>query len=127
MEGKNKKVARDYLDGKRPVEIEVYSQDYERYVSGSLHKRHFKGATLKEALLKMCDKLLLSLDSEDVKEIEEKEGKELTVKDIINDIEISNGDGQDYIFYIKVMSTGEYLIDGRDILKEVLREMREDC
>ena len=87
--------------------LEVEFEPYERYGgSRGIKKLRAKGADLYQALCNMCDKMMLYLDSEQIQE------EEMTPDDIIESIDSSNGDGCDYIFYIKNVSTGEMLLQG---------------
>ena len=86
--------------------LEVEFEPYERYGRQGIKKLRAKGADLYQALCNMCDKMMLYLDSEQIQE------EEMTPDDIIESIDSSNGDGCDYIFYIKNISTGEMLLQG---------------
>ena len=91
---------------KSGVTLEVAFEPYERYEKSRTKKAKIKGANLHEALCKMCDKMMLYLDSEQI------EDEELTDDEIIDQIEMSNGDGCDYIIYLKDLTNGVVLING---------------
>ena len=99
--------------------LEVEFEPYERYGSQGIKKLRAKGADLYQALCNMCDKMTLYLDSEQIQE------EEMTPDDIIESIDSSNGDGCDYIFYIKNISTGEMLLQG-DYTEDEFYDDEED-
>lgn len=86
--------------------LEVEFEPYTRFGSRGIKKLRVKGSDLYQALCNMCDKMVLYLDSEQIEE------DEMTPDDIIKSINLSNGDGCDYIFYIKNMSNGKMLLQG---------------
>ena len=86
------------------LELEYYP--YERYGKSALKRVKVKGDDLLHALTKMVDKMCLYLDSEQIEEAQ------MTPKDILDELDMTNGDGCDYIMYIKDLSTGEILLQG---------------
>ena len=88
------------------VTLEVEFEPYDRYTNHGVKKIRVKGSDLYQALCKMCDKMCLYLDSEQIEE------EEMSTDNIIESIESSNGDGCDYIFYIKNISNGKMLLQG---------------
>lgn len=88
------------------VTLEVEYYPYDRYGSGSLKRAKVKGNDLLEALSKMCDHMCLYLDSD----IIEVEG--YTAEEVLQRLESYNGDGCDYIMYIKDLGTGQLLLQG---------------
>lgn len=55
--------------------------------------------------------MTLYINSDWAEEIKEEKGSYPTVEEIIEEIAMSNGDGCDYIFYIKNRTSGEILLD----------------
>lgn len=90
----------------KPVELEVCYDKYERYKGGSLHRFKVKGENLLDALRNMTDRMRLYINSDDIEE------REMKPREIIDEIESCNGDGCDYIYYIKNVATGKKLLDG---------------
>ena len=80
-------------------------EPYERYTSSGVKTATFTAPNLFEALCKVCDKLLLYFNREDIEE----EG--YTVEDILNRLHSENGDGCDFIISIENISTGKTIFD----------------
>lgn len=95
-------------DANKPTKLQVFYEKYERYNSGGLHKKTFKGATLLDALKNMVDHMGLYLDSEVIEE------ENMTPEEIIESISFSNGDGCDFIILLKNLTTGEILLEEDD-------------
>lgn len=93
------------------VTLEVKFEEYERYGGGGIRTAKISGKDEFDALLKMCDKMHLYINSDWAEEIKEETGSYPTVKEIIERIGMDNGDGCDYIFYIKNRTSGETLLD----------------
>lgn len=87
------------------VVLQVKFQPYTRWEMPSNRHAKVSGPTLLEALKKMADKMRLYVDSEEIEE----EG--WTAEDVLHEIEMSNGDGCDYIYFLKNLTTGEVYID----------------
>ena len=88
----------------QPIQLEVMLDPYSRYERTATRKFKVKGTDLVDALKKICDKALLYLEPEQIDE----EG--MTPNEIIDEIYSSNGDGCDFIMYIKNLTTGEMLL-----------------
>lgn len=82
----------------------------EVYGEGNIRKVKAQGKDNKEALLKLSDKLCLYISSEEVEEREE-DGEEQTFESLINEIKKCNGDGCDYIIYLKDLESGKSYIN----------------
>lgn len=94
--------------------VEFYP--YERYGIGSAPGRKsatVSGRNLLAALKKLVDKMQLYVDSDLIEE----EG--WTAEDVINQIDMSNGDGCDHIVILKNLDTDEVLITGFDDMEEM--------
>ena len=98
---KNKKGIKEDIE---KVTLEVQFEEYERYGGGNIRKAKVSGANLLEALKKMVDRMRLYLDSDEIEE------KDMTAEEVLRRIAGENGDGCDYIFYIKNVTTGENLL-----------------
>ena len=89
-----------------PVKLELVYIPYERYRSDSSPKSvTITGTDLLNALSKMADRMLLYIDSNEIEE----EG--YTAEDVLDNIISSNGDGCDYIIFLKNLTTGEIYIE----------------
>lgn len=100
------RAAKDPMDiATQPVNLEVSYETYERYSRGKHKTIRVSGTNLLDALKKMTDELLLYLDSDQIDE------EEMTPDEIIDEIVTSNGDGCDYIYYIKNLTTGKMLLE----------------
>lgn len=89
------------------VKLQVMFDPYERYGSNEKTRTAtVSGADLLDALKKMVDRMQLYITSDDIDE----EG--YSAEDVIERIESENGDGCDYIYYIKDMKTGNILLQG---------------
>lgn len=93
------------------VTLEVMFEKYIRYGDGGIHTAKISGKDEVDALIRMCDKMRLYIDSDWAEEFKEETGSYLTVENIIENISMNNGDGCDYIFYIKNLTSGETLLD----------------
>lgn len=90
-------------NSKTQLHVEYYP--YERYSAGGrLRKANITAPTELEALAKMCNKLGLYMDYDDVME-------NGSVEAVIDSIDESNGDGCDYITLLENRTTGEVLIE----------------
>lgn len=87
------------------VTLQVKFVEYKRLDQGTNRAATVSGATLLAALQKMVDNMLLYIDSDQIEE----EG--WTAEEVLDEIEMSNGDGCDYIYFLKNLTTGEVYID----------------
>lgn len=95
------------MSAKTPkVTLQVKFEPYRRYEQASNRSATVSGATLLDALKKMVDNMLLYIDSDQIEE----EG--WTAEEVLDEIEMTNGDGCDYIYFLKNLTTGEIYIDG---------------
>ncbi len=93
-------------DSSYPVKLELVYIPYERYRSNNSPKSvTITGTDLLNALSKMADRMLLYIDSNEIEE----EG--YTAEDVLDNIISSNGDGCDYIIFLKNLTTGEVYIE----------------
>ena len=100
------RAAKDPMDiATQATNLEVSYETYERYSRGKHKTIRVSGTNLLDALKKMTDKLLLYLDSDQIDE------EQMTPDEIIDEIAASNGDGCDYIYYIKNLTTGKMLLE----------------
>ena len=90
------------------VNLEVMFQTYERYEDGLIRIGRAHGNDLKEALLNMVLRgrvgTYIFPEYSDEEDLADK-----TAEDILEELEAENGDGADYIFYIKDIDSGKYL------------------
>lgn len=94
------------------VKLRVEYEVYTRNGSGGIKRATVSGPTLFDALKKLVDKMGLYITSEDI------EKQKMTSEAIIENIDMSNGDGCDYIIQLKNLTTGEVLIQGEDFSEE---------
>lgn len=94
------------------VKLRVEYEVYTRAGSGGIKRATVSGLTLLDALKKMTDRMGLYVDSEAIEE------NNMTAEDVIKSIDMSNGDGCDYIIQLKNLTTGEVLIQGQDFSEE---------
>lgn len=95
------------------TKLKVVFEKYVRYGTGGIKIATVERETLLEALKVMCDKMGLYIDSEVIEE------NNMTVEDIVKSIDMSNGDGCDYIFELKNITTDEVLVKGDCDFEEV--------
>lgn len=86
------------------VKLRVEYEVYTRFGSGGIKRATISGPTLLDALTKMVGKMGLYLLPEEIQE------RQMSPKDIVEEIKMSNGDGCDFIFLLKNLSTGETYI-----------------
>lgn len=88
-----------------PVTLEVMYDPYMRYETKPTRHFKVKGNDLLEALKKMCDKMSLYITSDDIEE------EVMTPEEVIDRIYEENGDGCDFVMFIKNLTTGEMLLE----------------
>lgn len=93
------------------IAIECVVEEYTRYEPGKVYRLVAYGETEKQALLKLIDNIGMYTDSDSVLEIEEEEQRELSVEEIIDILEGENGDGCDFIMYLKNRNSGKVYIE----------------
>ena len=88
------------------VTLQVTYEVYDRYgYGGRVKTAKVSGKDLRHALTRMVDKMGLYIDSEEIEE------ENLTVEQILDRIEMSNGDGCDFVLLLKNLTTGDVLFD----------------
>lgn len=120
-------------ESEEKTRIEVMFEPYTRYGYEPIKTGRVSGKNLLDALLKMADKMRLYFDGDYADEYEEGHGVKLTAETLLERIEEENGDGCDFIFYIKNLTTGEMLFDSEyeesenwdDDIDEMLTESAE--
>ena len=90
---------------KTGTKLRVVFEEYKRYQPGRVRRATVSGKDRLDALKKMVDRMGLYLDSDYIEE----EG--MTADEVIENIEMSNGDGCDFIFSLQDLTTGETLIE----------------
>lgn len=94
------------------MRIKVVYQRYERYQQTPISEGRITAPDLRTAILALLDKIGMYVDSEDVLELEEENGKKWTAEELIdNFICAVNGDGCDVVFNIKNEETGEIIFN----------------
>ena len=94
------------------MKIKVTYQRYERYQETLISEGHITATDLRTAILALLDRIGMYVDSEDVLEQEEENGKKWTAEELIdNFISSVNGDGCDFVFNIKNEETGEIIFN----------------
>lgn len=86
------------------VTLQITYEPYERYGSSGLKTIKVLGKDELSALKRAIDEMLLYITREQIEE------ENMSVDDIIEEIECSNGDGCDYIVEIKNLNTGNVLL-----------------
>ena len=93
------------------VTIYAELETYGRYGDGGeIRHIHATGHDEKYAMFVLLEMIGTYLDFESIKEWEDELEREVTVKEIVENLESSNGDGCDYIFLLKNETTGEILM-----------------
>ena len=93
--------------------LEVKFEVYGRYGDGGeIITAKVSGKDLRHALMRMCDKMRLYIDSDDI------ERTNMTAEDILDSISEANGDGCDMIYMLRNLTTNEVLIDCSDCYEE---------
>ena len=94
------------------MRIKVVYQRYERYQETPICEGHITAPDLRTAILALLDRIGMYVDSEDVLEQEEENGKKWTAEELIDNFICSvNGDGCDVVFNIKNEETGEIIFN----------------
>lgn len=94
------------------MKIKVTYQRYERYQETPISEGHITAPDLRTAILALLDEIGMYVDSEEVLELEEENGKKWTAEELIdNFISSVNGDGCDFVFNIKNEETGEIIFN----------------
>ena len=94
------------------MKIKVTYQRYERYQETPISEGHITAPDLRTAILALLDNIGMYVDSEDVLEQEEENGKKWTAEELIdNFISSVNGDGCDVVLNIKNEETGEIIFN----------------
>lgn len=96
------------------VKIMVVYLPYERYTPTDPVIGHIEADSLKEAVIKMLSRVDVYVDEEILAEQEQTAGRSFTAQEIIDNIRTLNGDGCDYIVFIKNEETGEVYLQGDD-------------
>lgn len=100
-------------DAPSKVTLEVKFEVYGRYGDGGeIITAKVSGKDLRHALMRMCDKMRLYIDSDDI------ERTNMTAEDILDSISEANGDGCDMIYMLRNLTTNEVLIDCSDCYEE---------
>ena len=87
------------------VTLQVKFVPYERYERVGKRSAKVSGSNFLDALKNMVDNMLLYVDSDRIEE----EG--WAAEDVLKEIDMSNGDGCDYIYFLKNLATGDVYID----------------
>ena len=94
------------------MRIKVVYQRYRRDQETLISEGHITAPDLRTAILALLDKIGMYVDSEDVLEQEEENGKKWTAEELIaNFISPVNGDGCDFVFNITNEETGEIIFN----------------
>lgn len=91
------------------VRLEALREVYDRGDCGAFSLVRAEGATKEEALIKLIDKMGLYLNADEIKERRE-EGEVITFEQLIKEIEADNGDGCDFVIYIKDAAADKYYL-----------------
>ena len=101
-----------HSEERRTIRIKVVYQRYERYQETPISEGHITAPDLRTAILALLDKIGMYVDSEDVLEQEEENGKKWTAEELIDKfISRVNGDGCDFVFNITNEETGEIIFN----------------
>lgn len=94
------------------MRIKVVYQRYERYQETPISEGHITAPDLRTAILALLDNIGMYVDSEEILELEEENGKKWTSEELIDNFICSvNGDGCDFIFNITNEETGEVIFN----------------
>ena len=94
------------------MKIKVTYQRYERYQETPISEGRITAPDLRTAILALLDRIGMYVDSEDVLEQEEENGKKWTAEELIDNFICSvNGDGCALVFNIKNEETGEIIFN----------------
>lgn len=97
------------------MSIKVVYQPYERYQETPISEGRITAPDLRTAILALLDEIGMYVDSEEVLELEEENGKKWTAEELIdNFISSVNGDGCDFVFNITNEETGEIIFNSND-------------
>ena len=94
------------------MKIKVVYQRYARYRETNISEGRITAPDLRTAILALLDNIGMYVDSEEVLELEEENGKKWTAEELIDNFICSvNGDGCDFVFHIKNEETGEIIFN----------------
>lgn len=94
------------------MRIKIVYQQYDRYHKTPVSEGHITAPDLRTAILALLDKIGMYVDSEEVLELEEENGKKWTAEELIDNFICSvNGDGCDVVLNIKNEETGEIIFN----------------
>ena len=94
------------------MRIKVVYQQYDRYYKTPISEGHITAPDLRTAILALLDEIGMYVDSEEVLELEEENGKKWTAEELIDNFICSvNGDGCDAVFNITNEETGEIIFN----------------
>lgn len=94
------------------MRIKVIYQRYERYRETTISEGHITAPDLRTAILALLDNIGMYVDSEEILELEEENGKKWTAEELIDNFILSvNGDGCDCVFNITNEETGEIIFN----------------
>lgn len=94
------------------MRIKVVYQRYERYQETPISEGHITAPDLRTAILALLDNIGMYVDSEEILELEEENGKKWTAEELIDNFICSvNGDGCDLVFNITNEETGEIIFN----------------
>ena len=101
-----------HFEERRTIRIKVVYQRYERYQETPISEGHITAPDLRTAILALLDNIGMYVDSEEILELEEENGKKWTAEELIgNFISSVNGDGCDFVFNITNEETGEIIFN----------------
>lgn len=95
------------------VTLKVKWQEYERHEAGAINVQTVQGDSLQAALLEVLSMVRTAVDAE------EAETQDLSAQAIIEQLRSTNGDGVDFIYYIKDEDTGKVLFQERPLRESV--------
>ena len=94
------------------MRIKVVYQRYERYQEMPISEGHITSPDLRTAILALLDRIGMYVESEDVLEQEEENGKKWTAEELIDNFIASvNGGGWGIVFNITNEETGEIIFN----------------
>ena len=101
-----------HFEERRTIRIKVVYQRYEKYQETPISEGHITAPDLRTAILALLDNIGMYVDSKDVLELEEENGKKWTAEELIDKfISRVNGDGCDFVFNITNEETGEIIFN----------------
>ena len=104
----------------------IVYEPYERFESSAPKTKTFKAPSKKHAIIKADPNCGWGCGKWPEEEEEVQKLLSISEEDLLNNLEMSNGDGTDYLFLLKDETTGEIIFEDEDFDEDSEEEEWED-